>query len=37
MRNDVDLKAIFIGDKAENGDFYKEQMGRLMESHFGWR
>ncbi|MCI8340033.1 MAG: tyrosine decarboxylase [Eggerthellaceae bacterium] len=37
MRNDVDLKAIFIGDKAENGDFYKEQMDRLMESHFGWR
>ena len=37
MRNDVDLKAIFIGDKAENGDFYKEQMDRPMESHFGWR
>lgn len=35
--NDVDLKALFIGDKAENGDFFKEQMTKLLDAHMGWR
>ncbi|MEA4854697.1 MAG: tyrosine decarboxylase [Christensenella sp.] len=33
----VDLKALFIGDKAENGNYYKEQMNKLMDAHLGWR
>lgn len=37
MKNDVDYKALFIGDMAENGDFYKDQLMRLVEDHLGWR
>lgn len=33
----VDVKALFIGDKSENGNYYKEQMEKLMDAHLGWR
>lgn len=36
MKN-LDLKALFIGDKAENGDFYQEQLSKLVNAHMGWR
>lgn len=37
MYQDIDLKALFIGDKAENGDLYKAIMDKLLDEHFGWR
>lgn len=36
MKN-LDLKALFVGDKAENGSFYEEQLSRLVNEHMGWR
>lgn len=33
----LNLKALFVGDKAENGEFYKDQLTRLTEEHMGWR
>ena len=36
MKN-LDLKALFIGDQAENGDFYEEQLHKLVNEHMGWR
>ena len=35
--NDIDIRALFIGDKAENGSNYKRLMNKLMEEHLGWR
>ena len=36
-REDINLKALFIGDKSENGDFYKEMLNELIDDHLGWR
>ncbi len=36
MKN-LNLKALFIGDKGENGDFYKEQLNKKINEHIGWR
>ncbi len=35
--NDLNLDALFIGDKAENGDLYKELLNKLVDEHLGWR
>jgi tyrosine decarboxylase len=35
--SDIDLKALFIGDKAENGDVFKAFLGKLVDEHLGWR
>ncbi|RSX54994.1 decarboxylase [Bifidobacterium dolichotidis] len=34
---DVDLHALFIGDKAENAQDFEQQLMKLVESHMGWR
>ena len=36
MKN-LNLKALFIGDKGENGDFYREQLNKRINEHIGWR
>lgn len=33
----VNLKAVFIGDKAENGQLYKDLLTNLIDQHLGWR
>ncbi|PID86785.1 MAG: tyrosine decarboxylase [Chloroflexi bacterium] len=33
----ANIKAVFIGDKSENGDTYLRLMNKLMEEHLGWR
>ena len=33
----VNLKAVFIGDKAENGQLYKDLLTSLIDQHLGWR
>ena len=33
----LDFKALFIGDKAENGDIYRELLLKLIDEHMGWR
>lgn len=30
---DLDLNALFIGDKAENGQFYKDLLNKLVDEH----
>ncbi|MTV81613.1 tyrosine decarboxylase [Lactobacillus sp. CRM56-3] len=35
--NDLNLDALFIGDKAENGALYKELLNKLVDEHLGWR
>ncbi|WP_235995326.1 tyrosine decarboxylase [Secundilactobacillus yichangensis] len=35
--NDLNLDALFIGDKSENGDLYKELLNKLVDEHLGWR
>ncbi len=35
--NDLDFRAFFIGDQAENGPIFKEILGQLVDEHFGWR
>lgn len=37
MNNDLNLKALFIGSKAENGYLYKDLLGGLVDDHMGWR
>lgn len=34
---DLDLNALFIGDKAENGELYKTLLNQLVDEHLGWR
>lgn len=34
---DTDLSALFIGDKAENGQLYKTLLNNLIDEHLGWR
>lgn len=35
--NDLNLHALFIGDKAENGQLYKALLNELVDEHLGWR
>ena len=37
MNNKNNLDAMFLGAKAENEDFFKEQLSFLMEEHIMWR
>ncbi|KRN89128.1 tyrosine decarboxylase [Ligilactobacillus ceti] len=34
---DLNLDALFIGDKSENGDIYKRLTNKLIDEHLGWR
>ncbi|MCT4340106.1 tyrosine decarboxylase [Enterococcus durans] len=34
---DMDIKAVFIGDKAENGAVYKMLLNKMVDEHLGWR
>ncbi|MFV0559296.1 MAG: tyrosine decarboxylase [Enterococcus sp.] len=34
---DTDIKAVFIGDKAENGAVYKMLLNKMVDEHLGWR
>ena len=34
---DLDIDALFIGDKAENGDNFKKLLNKLVDEHLGWR
>lgn len=34
---DMDIKAVFIGDKAENGQVYKMLLNKMLDEHLGWR
>ena len=33
----MNLDALFIGDKAENGDLFKQVLNELVDEHLGWR
>ncbi|MGN8131510.1 hypothetical protein [Paenarthrobacter sp. 22069] len=35
--SDSDYRALFIGDQAENGAFFEELLGQLVDEHLGWR
>lgn len=37
MKNEIDLKSLFIGDKSENGYLYKNLLNELIDEHLGWR
>ncbi|WP_165005716.1 MULTISPECIES: tyrosine decarboxylase [unclassified Enterococcus] len=37
LSNDLNLNALFIGDKAENGQIYKALLNELVDEHLGWR
>ncbi|MBB5178115.1 hypothetical protein HNQ48_001467 [Melissococcus plutonius] len=37
LPKDLNLHALFIGDKAENGDLYKKLLNDLVDEHLGWR
>ncbi|MBF8808615.1 MAG: tyrosine decarboxylase [Enterococcus lacertideformus] len=34
---DMDIKAVFIGDKSENGSVYKRLLNKMVDEHLGWR
>lgn len=34
---EVNLKALFIGDKSENGYLYRNLLNELIDDHLGWR
>lgn len=34
---DIDYRALFIGDQAENGAIFKDLLGQLVDEHLGWR
>lgn len=36
-KNELDLSALFLGDKAENGNEFKQMMSDLIDEHIGWR
>lgn len=36
-KDNMNLNALFIGDKAENGQLYKEMLNNLVDEHLGWR
>ncbi|EGF13963.1 pyridoxal-dependent decarboxylase [Dialister micraerophilus] len=33
----VNLKSLFLGDRAQNGKFYKETLAHMIDEHFAWR
>nr|BAE02559.1 tyrosine decarboxylase [Latilactobacillus curvatus] len=35
--DDLNLNALFIGDKAENADLFKSTLIKLVDEHMGWR
>ncbi len=37
LSKDLNLNALFIGDKAENGQIYKALLNELVDEHLGWR
>ncbi|OQO70370.1 tyrosine decarboxylase [Enterococcus villorum] len=37
LSNELNLNALFIGDKAENGQLYKTLLNDLVDEHLGWR
>lgn len=37
MTEEVDFRALFIGDQAENGLCYKKLLNRLVDEHLEWR
>jgi len=34
---DLDYRALFLGDQAENGAIFKELLNQLVDEHIGWR
>lgn len=36
-KGEMNLNALFIGDKAENGQLYKDLLIDLVDEHLGWR
>lgn len=36
-KENINLKSLFIGPKAENGDLYKAVLSDLIDEHMGWR
>ncbi|MHA4180804.1 hypothetical protein ACX168_31935, partial [Bacillus cereus] len=34
---DINLKALFLGDKGENADLFKELLVKMVDEHVGWR
>ena len=34
---DINLKALFLGDKGENADLFKELLLKMVDEHVGWR
>lgn len=34
---DINLKALFLGDKGENVDLFKELLLKMLDEHVGWR
>lgn len=36
-KEDMNLAALFIGDKSENGQMYKDLLLGLVDDHLGWR
>ncbi|WP_241676018.1 hypothetical protein, partial [Bacillus thuringiensis] len=34
---DINLKALFLGDKGENSDLFKELLVKMVDEHVGWR
>ncbi len=36
-KTNIDLKALFLGDRGENIEFYKSTLSKLMDDHVGWR
>ncbi|ENQ3077454.1 tyrosine decarboxylase [Bacillus cereus] len=34
---DINLKALFLGDKGENVDLFKELLLKMVDEHVGWR
>ncbi|MEO8527888.1 MAG: hypothetical protein ABI435_02310, partial [Pseudolysinimonas sp.] len=37
LATDLDYRALFIGDQAENGPIFKELLEQLVDEHLGWR
>ena len=37
MDERVNVKALFLGPKAENYGYFKEMLGYLMDDHSEWR
>lgn len=34
---DINLKALFLGEKGENADLFKELLLKMVDEHVGWR